>query len=119
MPPQANRANHQGLVPTPPPLSNAEALCQNPPFQCVPAPPPHPSQLPSNPPPQTANHSPPPPPHTHLDPQRVRMSSGKRPIGAAKGKQPNTEALCPPPPPSQDPFPVAHILGTLAHIYTL
>ena len=24
--------------------------------------------------------------------------SGERPIGAAKGKQPNTEALCPPPP---------------------
>ena len=29
------------------------------------------------------------------------MCSGKKPIGAAKGKQPNTEALChPPPPPS-------------------
>ena len=27
------------------------------------------------------------------------MSSGERPIGAAKGKQPNTEALCQPPPP--------------------
>ena len=27
------------------------------------------------------------------------MSSGERPIGAAKGKQPNTEALCHPPPP--------------------
>ena len=26
------------------------------------------------------------------------MSSGERPIGAAKGKQPNTEALCQPPP---------------------
>ena len=33
------------------------------------------------------------------DPQRVRMSTGERPIGAAKGKQPNTEALCQPPPP--------------------
>ena len=34
-------------------------------------------------------------------PQRVRMSSGERPIGAAKGKQSDTEALCqtPPPPP--------------------
>ena len=31
-------------------------------------------------------------------PQRVRMSSGERPIGAAKGKQSDTEALCPPPP---------------------
>ena len=36
---------------------------------------------------------------TRLGPQRVRMSSGERPIGAAKGKQPNTEALCQPPPP--------------------
>ena len=27
------------------------------------------------------------------------MSSGERPIGTAKGKQPNTEALCQPPPP--------------------
>ena len=31
---------------------------------------------------------------TRSDPQRVRMSSGERPIGTAKGKQPNTEALC-------------------------
>ena len=36
---------------------------------------------------------------TRSDPQRVRMSSGKRPIGAAKGKQSDTEALSPPPPP--------------------
>ena len=36
---------------------------------------------------------------TRSDPQRGRMSSGERPIGAAKGKQPNTEALCQPPPP--------------------
>ena len=35
---------------------------------------------------------------TRLDPQWVRMSSGERPIGAAKGKQPNTEALCQNPP---------------------
>ena len=27
------------------------------------------------------------------------MSSGERPIGAAKGKQCDTEALCQPPPP--------------------
>ena len=27
------------------------------------------------------------------------MSSGERPIGAAKGKQPRTEAFCQPPPP--------------------
>ena len=41
---------------------------------------------------------------TQSDPQRVRMSSGERPKGAAKGKQPNPEALCqpPPPPPQKD-----------------
>ena len=37
--------------------------------------------------------------NTHSDPQRVRMSSGERPIGAAKGTQSDTEALCQPPPP--------------------
>ena len=49
--------------------------------------------------------SPPPPPRgsvdttkTHSGPQRVRMSSAERPIGAAKGKQSDTEALCPTPP---------------------
>ena len=31
------------------------------------------------------------------------MGSGERPIGAAKGKQPNTEALCQPPPPLHPP----------------
>ena len=35
---------------------------------------------------------------TRSDPQRVRMSSGERPIGAANGKQSDTEALCHPPP---------------------
>ena len=35
---------------------------------------------------------------TRSGPQRVRMSSGERPIGAAKGKQSDTEALCQPPP---------------------
>ena len=35
---------------------------------------------------------------THLGPQRARMSSGERPIGAAKGKQSDTEALCQTPP---------------------
>ena len=39
---------------------------------------------------------------TRSGPQRVRMSSGERPIGAAKGKQPNTAALCQPPPPARD-----------------
>ena len=36
---------------------------------------------------------------TRSGPQRVRMSSGERPIGAAKGKQADTEALCQTPPP--------------------
>ena len=35
---------------------------------------------------------------TRSGPQRVRMSSGERPIGTAKGKQSDTEALCQPPP---------------------
>ena len=35
---------------------------------------------------------------TRSDPQRVRMSSGERPMGTANGKQPNTEALCQTPP---------------------
>ena len=38
-------------------------------------------------------------PKTPSDPQRVRMSSGERPIGTAKSKQRNTEALCQTPPP--------------------
>ena len=38
---------------------------------------------------------------TRSGPQRVRMSSGERPIGAAKGKQSDTEALCQPPPRTQ------------------
>ena len=37
---------------------------------------------------------------TRSDPQRVGMSSGERPIGAAKGKQTNTMALCQTPHPS-------------------
>ena len=36
---------------------------------------------------------------TRSGPQRVRMSSGERPIGAVKGKQSNTKASCQPPPP--------------------
>ena len=42
---------------------------------------------------------------TRSDPQRVRMSSRERPIGAADGKQPNTEALCQPPPPPPGKIP--------------
>ena len=41
---------------------------------------------------------------TCSDPQRVRMSSGERPIGAAKGKQSDTEAS--PPPPPRTPLPL-------------
>ena len=37
------------------------------------------------------------------------MSSGERPIGAAKGKQPNTEALCQPTPPTLASLPCLHI----------
>ena len=40
---------------------------------------------------------------TRSGPQRVRMSSGERPIGATKGKQSDTEALCHPPPPGTPP----------------
>ena len=41
---------------------------------------------------------------TRAGPQRVRMSSSERPIGAAKGKQSDTGALCQtPPPPSSLP----------------
>ena len=36
---------------------------------------------------------------TRSGPQRVRMSGGQRPIGAAKGKQSDAEALYQPPPP--------------------
>ena len=45
---------------------------------------------------------------TCSDPQRVRMSSGERPIGAAKGKQSDTEALCQPPPFSYGVQPFKH-----------
>ena len=37
---------------------------------------------------------------TRSGPQRVRMCGGERPIGAAKGKQSDAEAVCQPPPPS-------------------
>ena len=40
---------------------------------------------------------------TRSGPQRVRMSSGESPIGAAKGKQSDTEALCQPPLPPRPP----------------
>ena len=38
---------------------------------------------------------------TRSGPQRVRRSGGERPIGTAKGKQSDTEALCQPPPPTR------------------
>ena len=40
-------------------------------------------------------------------PQRVRMSSGERPMGAANGKQSGTEALCQPPQPPTGRMPPA------------
>ena len=57
--------------------------------------------------PQDITNRPPPPPargsvdttKTRSGPQGVRMSSGERPIGAGKGRQSDTEALCHPPPP--------------------
>ena len=61
---------------------------------------------------------------TRSDPQRVRMSSGERPIGAAKGKRPDTEALCQTPPlvrsgrtiRSIRSIPAAHLtFGALGH----
>ena len=41
---------------------------------------------------------------TRSGPQRVRMSSGERPIAAANGKQSDSEALCQPPPPPRAPI---------------
>ena len=62
---------------------------------------------------------------TRSGPQRVRISSGERPIGAAKGKQPDAKALCqPPPPPRRRPvlpccakrtLHPSHPQNTLAH----
>ena len=54
---------------------------------------------------------------TRSGPQRVRMSSGERPIGAAKGKQSDTEALCQPPPPPPRPPEVifTRLVGKLAY----
>ena len=57
---------------------------------------------------------------TRSGPQSVRMSSGERPIGAAKGKQPDT--LCPPPPPrrlrffSHYPPPPPHPASLFRHL---
>ena len=41
------------------------------------------------------------------------MSSGERPIGAAKGKQSDTEALCQPPPPPE----LAQQAAQLSHFF--
>ena len=58
--------------------------------------------------PPPSSTSPPPPPYAVTDttktrsgPQRVRMCGGERPIGAAKGKQSDAEALCQTPAPTQ------------------
>ena len=49
---------------------------------------------------------------TRSGPRRVRMSGGERPIGAAKGKRSDTEALCQsPPPPHTPPVPPVVSLG--------
>ena len=50
---------------------------------------------------------------TRSGPQRVRMSSGERPIGAAKGKQSDTEALCQPPPPPHTQHPLEAVVWEL------
>ena len=47
--------------------------------------------------------------NTRSGPQRVRMSSGERPIGAAKGKQSDTKALCQTPPPHHGRLPCATV----------
>ena len=49
---------------------------------------------------------------TRLDPQRVRMCKGERPIGAAKGKQTNTMASCERPHPMVD----FSLLGGVVHV---
>ena len=64
---------------------------------------------------------------TRSDPQRVRMSSGERPIGAAKGKQSDTEALCQPPtehccicipgPACVESFVDLHAAGVVGHFW--
>ena len=64
----------------------------------------HESLGPNPPPPRSKDALPPPPPvdttKTRSGPRRVRMSSGERPMGAARGTmQSDTEALCQPPPP--------------------
>ena len=47
---------------------------------------------------------------TRSGPQRVRMSGGERPIGAAKGKQSDDEALCHPILPPPNPQTLSHSL---------
>ena len=47
------------------------------------------------------------------------MSRGEGPIGAAKGKQSDTEALCQPPPPSCNPPPPAIPHGGDRHLVTV
>ena len=94
---------------TPPPLPMFEADRQN--FASVPSVPrgfrfkkfwPWEEGVPSQTPLPPLPFPTPPPPtttKTRSGPQRVIMSSGERPIGAAKGTQSDTEALCHPPPP--------------------
>ena len=53
---------------------------------------------------------------TRLGPQGVRMS--ERPIGAAKGKQSDTEALCQPPPPCDSAMVTGYMKGGVATQHT-
>ena len=43
------------------------------------------------------------------------MSGGETPIGAAQGKQPNTEASCHPPPPPRRPSDVPWLGAGMVH----
>ena len=84
--------------PPPPPTENAAPLfCRAPGDGRAPPPPPCPPSFGGSG--DTTK--------TRSGPPRVRMSSGERPMGAAKGKPSDTEALCQPPPPPPRPPPLS------------
>ena len=62
--------------------------------------------------------NPPPPSPARSDLQRVRMKSGEGPIGAAKGKQSDTQASCQPPP-TTAPVQMVHVTQTCPWIATV